>query len=184
MSLTFTKTIPARAISVRLARENDIPLMQIMSILSYNAARHLGDMGLKAMQERGRIQEGMVADIVVFHPEQFTDNSTYTQGSLPATGMKAVLVNGTVVLQDDTVILDRFPCQPIQFDPEDQPRFEPVSVEAWGQSFMTGTRTWKVVNSQSLLRIDQATFRLLKTRFSGGFKTETHCRQPNRGLVT
>jgi N-acyl-D-glutamate deacylase len=139
MSLTFTKTIPARAISVRLARENDIPLMQIMSILSYNAARHLGDMGLKAMQERGRIQEGMVADIVVFHPEQFTDNSTYTQGSLPATGMKAVLVNGTVVLQDDTVILDRFPCQPIQFDPEDQPRFEPVSVEVWEQSFMTGT---------------------------------------------
>ncbi|MFC1605904.1 hydrolase [Pseudomonadota bacterium] len=129
----------ARAISVRLARENDIPLMQIMSILSYNAARHLGDMGLKAMQERGRIQEGMVADIVVFHPEQFTDNSTYTQGSLPATGMKAVLVNGTVVLQDDTVILDRFPGQPIQFDPEDQPRFEPVSVEVWEQSFMTGT---------------------------------------------
>jgi N-acyl-D-glutamate deacylase len=61
------------------------------------------------------------------------------QGSLPATGMKAVLVNGTVVLQDDTVILDRFPGQPIQFDPEDQPRFEPVSEEAWEQSFMTGT---------------------------------------------
>jgi len=40
---------------------------------------------------------------------------------------------------DDTVILDRFPGQPIQFDPEDQPRFEPVSVEVWEQSFITGT---------------------------------------------
>ncbi len=129
----------ARAISVRLARENDIPLMQIMSILSYNAAKHLGDTGLKAMQERGRIQEGMVADIVVFHPDKFTDNSTYEQGSLPATGMKAVLVNGTVVLRDDKVMLDRFPGQPIRFEPESKPRFEPVSVAAWDGIYMAGT---------------------------------------------
>ena len=129
----------ARGISVRLARENDIPLMQIMAILSYNAAKHLGDTGLEAMQERGRIQDGMVADIVVFHPDEFTDNSTYDNGSLPSTGMKAVLVNGTVVLRDDTVLMDVFPGQPIRFEPEASPRFEPVSREAWEEMFMTGT---------------------------------------------
>jgi len=129
----------ARAASVRLARENDIPLMQIMAILSYNAAKYLGDTGLKAMQERGRIQEGMIADIVVFHPEKFTDNATYQNGSLPSTGMKSVLVNGTVVLKDDTVIMDVFPGQPIRFEPESKPRFEPVSEEGWEGMYMTGT---------------------------------------------
>jgi cytosine/adenosine deaminase-related metal-dependent hydrolase len=129
----------ARGASVRLARENDIPLMQIMAILSYNAAKHLGDTGLKAMQERGRIQKGMVADIVVFHPEEFRDNSTYQNGSIPSTGMKAVLVNGTVVLEDDTINTGVFPGQPIRFEPESKPRFEPVSVEAWEGTYMTGT---------------------------------------------
>jgi N-acyl-D-glutamate deacylase len=127
----------ARAISVRLARENDIPLMQIMSILSYNAAKHLGDTGLKAMQERGRIQEGMVADIVVFHPEKFTDNSTYVNGSIPATGMKSVVVGGTIVLKDDKIIADVFPGQPIRFEPEAKPRFEPLDPDEWKRTFET-----------------------------------------------
>jgi len=129
----------ARAISVRLARENDIPLMQIMAILSYNAAKHLGDTGLKAMQERGRLQKGMIADIVVFHPEKFTDNATYQNGSLPSTGMKSVLVNGTIVLKDDKVLDNVFPGQPIRFEPEAKPRFEPVSVDAWKGMYMTST---------------------------------------------
>jgi len=129
----------ARAASVRLARENDIPLMQIMAILSYNAAKYLGNTGLEAMQERGRIQEGMIADIVVFHPEKFTDNSTYENGSLPSTGMKAVVVNGTVALEDDTVIMDAFAGQPIRYEPESEPRFEPVSEEAWEGMYMTAT---------------------------------------------
>jgi N-acyl-D-glutamate deacylase len=129
----------ARAASVRLGRENDIPLMQIMSILSYNAAKHLGDTGLEAMQERGRIQKGMIADIVVFHPEHFTDNATYENGSLPSTGMKSVVINGTVVLKDDSVIMGVFPGQPIRFEPQDEPRFEPLSEEAWEGMYMTGT---------------------------------------------
>jgi N-acyl-D-aspartate/D-glutamate deacylase len=112
--------------------------MQIMAILSYNAAKHLGDTGLKAMQERGRLQEGMVADIVVFHPEKFTDNATYQNGSLPSTGMKSVLVNGTVVLEDDQIKAGVFPGQPIRFEPEGKPRFEAVSLEAWEGMYMTG----------------------------------------------
>jgi len=129
----------ARAASVRLARENDIPLMQIMAILSYNAAKYLGETGLTAMQERGRMQEGMVADIVVFHPDKFTDNATYQNGSIPSTGMKAVLVNGTVVLEDDAITSGVFPGQPIRFEPEAKPRFAPVSVEAWESMYMSGT---------------------------------------------
>ena len=93
---THPRTAGARGATIRLGRENNIPMMQLMSILSYNAAKHLGAIGLKSMQERGRIQAGMVADIVVFDPELFRDNSTYEKGAIPSTGMKAVIVNGQV----------------------------------------------------------------------------------------
>ncbi|MFV7769458.1 hypothetical protein [Shewanella marisflavi] len=126
-----------RGATIRLGREYNIPMMQLMSILSYNAAKHLGDTGLKAMQERGRIQKGMVADIVVFDPERFTDNATYEKGAVPSTGMKAVLVNGQVALRDDKV-LPVFAGKPIRFDPEAQPRFEPISLEGWNAQFSTG----------------------------------------------
>ena len=134
---THPRTAGARGATIRLGRENNIPMMQLMSILSYNAAKHLGSIGLKSMQERGRIQTGMVADIVVFDPELFTDNSTYEKGNIPSTGMKAVIVNGQVTVRDD-VLLPVFAGQPIRFDPEDKPRFEPISEEAWNAEFSTG----------------------------------------------
>jgi hypothetical protein len=127
----------ARGISLRLGRENDIPLMQLLSILSYNAAKHLGRTGLKAMQERGRMQEGMVADIVVFDPETVTDNATYERGVIPSTGFKAVIVSGQVTVRDDE-LLEVFAGQPIRFEPEDKPRFEMVTEEAWDLQFSTG----------------------------------------------
>jgi N-acyl-D-glutamate deacylase len=79
----------------------------------------------------------MVADIVVFDPESFTDNSTYQKGAAPSTGMKAVIVNGQVTVRDD-VLLPVFAGQPIRFEPEDKPRFEPISVESWNETFSTG----------------------------------------------
>ena len=124
----------ARGATLRMGREHDIPLMQILSILSYNAAKHLGETGLKAMQERGRLQEGMVADIVVFDPVNVTDNSTYTQGSIPSTGFKSVIVNGVQVVKEDKV-LKVFPGQPIRYEPVDKPRFEPVTLEAWEATY-------------------------------------------------
>ena len=134
---THPRTAGTRGKTIRLGRENNIPMMQLMSIMSYNAAKHLGDTGLKFMQERGRIQTGMVADIVVFDPETFTDNSTYEQGAIPSTGMKAVIVNGQIVVRDDKQ-LPVFPGQPIRFEPEDKPRFVPISVESWNAEFSTG----------------------------------------------
>lgn len=137
LSNTHPRVAGSRGITLRLGRENDIPLMHLISILSYNAAKHLGNTGLKVMQERGRMQEGMVADIVVFDPETVTDNATYERGVIPSTGFKAVIVNGQVTVQDD-VLLEVFAGQQIRFEPEQRARFEPVSEEAWNRSFSTG----------------------------------------------
>ena len=83
------------------------------------------------------MQKGMVADIVVFDPETVTDNSTYAEGLVPSTGFKAVVVNGTVTVRDDE-LLGVFPGQPIRFEPQAVPRFEPITEEAWNLEFSTG----------------------------------------------
>ena len=52
-----------------MAREAGVPLIFTLAQLSYWSAEHLGDAGLESMKVRGRMQEGMVADIVVFDPK-------------------------------------------------------------------------------------------------------------------
>jgi hypothetical protein len=126
----------AHARSLRLGRENNIPLMQTLSQLSYNSAKHLGAMGLKSMQVRGRMQKGMVADITIFDPIKVTDNATYQQGTLPSTGIPYVVVNGVMVVKDSKVLNGVNPGQSIRFEQEAKGRFEPVSVEAWKEKFM------------------------------------------------
>jgi hypothetical protein len=119
---------------LRLARDNNIPLMQAVSMTSYNYAKPLGEMGLKAMQVRGRMQEGMVADITIFDPQTVTDNSTYAKGTLPSTGILHVLVNGVIVMKDQEPIKGVNPGQPIRFEPV-KSRLEPLTQENWQKTF-------------------------------------------------
>lgn len=111
------RTAGSHGRSLRLAREAGIPLMQVLASFSYNPARYLGDTGLKAMQERGRLQEGMIADITIFDPETVTDRSTYQHGTLPTEGINYVLVSGQVVVDQATVSRDIAPGKPIRFEP-------------------------------------------------------------------
>jgi len=130
------RTAGARGLALRYAREKGIPLMDVLAQASYVSAKHLGDMGLKSMQERGRVQKGMVADLVIFDPARVTDNSTYEEAWKPSTGFQAVIINGTVVLRDDKV-LPVYPGQPIRFE-KTRPKFEPLDPEKWAQQFMGG----------------------------------------------
>lgn len=51
-------------------------------------------------KNRGRIKDGMPADIVIFDPETIIDNSTFEQPNLYATGVIHVFVNGVAVLKN------------------------------------------------------------------------------------
>ena len=125
---TFAKVL-------RLARDNNIPLMQAVSMTSYNYAKPLGDMGLKAMQVRGRMQEGMAADITIFDSQTVTDNATYAKGTLPSTGILHVLVNGVIVMKDQEPLKGVNPGQPIRFKVQEKGRFEPLTIEGWTKQF-------------------------------------------------
>ena len=126
------RTSGTRGKVLRLARENGIPLMDILANTSYYAAKHLGDAGIEAMQIRGRMQEGMVADITIFDPENVRDNSTYKAGEqgTPTTGIPYVIINGQIVVKDSKV-LQVFAGQPIRYPVEDKGRYEPVSEKDW-----------------------------------------------------
>jgi hypothetical protein len=131
---THPRTSGSFGTVLRVARENNIPLMQAVSMTSYNYAKPLGDMGLKAMQVRGRIQKGMVADITMFDPETVRDNSTYAKGTLPSTGILHVIVNGTIVMKDQEPLKGVNPGQPIRFEPV-KSKFEPLTKEGWTQTY-------------------------------------------------
>ena len=119
----------------RLARENNIPLMQAVSMSSYNYAKPLGDMGLKAMQERGRMQEGMIADITIFDADKITDNATFENGTIPSSGILHVVVNGIIVMKDEEPIKRLDAGQAIRFEPQKKGHFKPISKESWVKEF-------------------------------------------------
>jgi N-acyl-D-glutamate deacylase len=68
------------------------------------------------MKKKGRLQEGMDADIVVFDPETIRDVGTYEKPAQPAVGVQSLLVNGELVIQEGSLILDAGPGQPIRRD--------------------------------------------------------------------
>ena len=94
----------AHAKVLRIARENDIDLMRAISKMTYLPAKFLGP-SVPQMRTRGRLQEGMTADITVFDPNTVTDNASWEEGknTLPSTGIPYVVVNGTIVVKDSEV---------------------------------------------------------------------------------
>lgn len=129
------RTAGSHAKVLRLVREAKLPLMQALRQLGYWSAKHLGDTGLKAMQVRGRMQVGMVADITIFDAEKVTEHATYKVGEqgLASTGIPYVLVNGTVVVKDSKVLKGVTPGQPIRFPVEEKGRFVPATKKMWLQ---------------------------------------------------
>jgi hypothetical protein len=66
------------------------------------------------MRQKGRLQVGMDADIVVFDPETIADMATFDKPAQPAVGVQTVLVNGGFVVKDGELILDAPHGQPIR----------------------------------------------------------------------
>jgi hypothetical protein len=71
-----------------------------------------------AMRRKGRVQIGCDADIVVFDPATITDQATYAQPTRPPTGIKHVIVNGTLVVRDGDIVPAALPGRPIRATPQ------------------------------------------------------------------
>lgn len=122
------RTAGSHAKTFRLARENNVPLMQTISQNSYWAALHLGEAGLESMKVRGRMQESMVADITILNAETITDNATYVLGEngRPSTGIPYVLVSGVIMVNNSKVVEGKNPGKPIRYPVEEKGRWVPL----------------------------------------------------------
>ena len=71
-----------------------LTLEEAVRKMSSFPARRLG------ISDRGMIQPGLAADIAIFDPETIADRSTFTDPTVYAVGVKHVLVNGVLVIDD------------------------------------------------------------------------------------
>lgn len=58
------------------------------------------------LKDRGLIKEGYYADIVIFDPENISDQATFTDPLQEPTGIQYVLVNGEVCKEENSVFIE------------------------------------------------------------------------------
>lgn len=105
-------------VAFRTAREEGVPLMDVINNVAYIPTKYYSRLGLKALQERGRVQPGMIADITIFNPETITDAATMKLGErgLATRGIPYVIINGQVVIDNGIANTNIKPGQPIRYD--------------------------------------------------------------------
>jgi dihydroorotase len=65
------------------------------------------------MRYKGRIQVGADADITIFDAESIIDKATFENGLAFSEGIRYVVVNGVMVIENGTTVHNKFPGQPV-----------------------------------------------------------------------
>lgn len=66
---------------------------------------------------KGHLDPGADADIVVLAPDTISDTATYLDPARPSVGVRHLLVNGTPVVRDGSVLMESFPGLPLRAEP-------------------------------------------------------------------
>ena len=83
-----------RILGKYVREEGVMPLEEAVRKMSAAVARRLG------ITDRGLLQEGMKADVVIFDAETIQDNATFEAPHQLSSGVSHVLVNGTIVIDN------------------------------------------------------------------------------------
>ena len=98
----------SRVLAQYVREKGAISLMDALRKMSLMPAEML-ERSTPAARLKGRLQEGADADIVVFDAESITDRSTFEKPMEPSTGVRYLLVGGTVVVDDGKIVDGVFP---------------------------------------------------------------------------
>lgn len=101
----------------RMAREEGhLTLMEALGKMTIMPAQRL-ETADRSMHRRGRIAPGAIADITIFDPNTIIDRATYLDPGQYSEGVRYVLVNGTVVLDDGAFVEGARPGRPVRRRP-------------------------------------------------------------------
>jgi N-acyl-D-aspartate/D-glutamate deacylase len=103
----------ARVLGHYVREERLLSLMEALRKMTLMPARRL-EKRVPTMQDKGRLSVGADADITIFDASQILDRATYRDPSAPSAGIKFVLVNGTVVVENGRIREGIFPGRPIR----------------------------------------------------------------------
>jgi N-acyl-D-aspartate/D-glutamate deacylase len=103
----------ARVLAQYVREKKTLTLMEALNKMTLMPAQML-ERSTPAARQKGRLQEGADADIVVFDPQTITDRSTFQKPREPSVGVHYLLVAGTPVIEDGKLVENAFPGQPLR----------------------------------------------------------------------
>lgn len=98
----------SRVLAQYVREKGTVTLMDAMRKMSLMPAQML-ERSTPAARQKGKLQEGADADIVVFDAATITDRSTFEKPMEPSVGVRYLLVGGTVVVDEGKIVPDVFP---------------------------------------------------------------------------
>jgi len=98
----------SRLLAQYVREKRTITLMEALRKMSLMPAEML-ERSTPAARQKGRLQEGADADIVVFDPATVGDHATFQKPMEPSVGVHYLLVAGTVIVDDGKIVSDVYP---------------------------------------------------------------------------
>jgi N-acyl-D-aspartate/D-glutamate deacylase len=100
-------------ILARYVRElGSVTLIDAIRKMSLMPAQRL-EKATASAHRKGRLQEGADADVVVFDAKTVADRATYKSPREPSTGMRFVLVGGTLLIDKGKLVANTYPGKPL-----------------------------------------------------------------------
>ena len=98
----------SRVLAQYVREKKVLTLMEALRKMTLMPAQML-ERSTPSARQKGRLQEGADADIVVFDPNTITDRSTFTKPMEPSVGVRELLVDGTVLIDDSKIVPNAYP---------------------------------------------------------------------------
>jgi len=98
----------SRVLAQYVREKGTLTLMDALRKMTLMPAEML-ERSTPAARQKGRLQEGADADIVVFDAATIRDQATFKKPMEPSVGVRYLLVGGTVLVDEGKIVPDVFP---------------------------------------------------------------------------